>query len=182
MFQYAYQLLRQKLLAVPAVSGYQLKEAKMYAGQYLDDSGEAIYAVPAAFIEFLPVETRQYGEKIQGGVMQVRIHVITEWADDDDHTLTHMRLSAAVYKALNQYSGSLGELAAFSPLLGTSDDIHVFNNLTRIRIEPNTLEGRVVVTIQTFECMVMDLDAVVVWQEVEDVELDITVEVVDSLS
>lgn len=176
MLKYIYLIIKARLEAEIA----SLPVVAWYNNQYNQDDPEALFAVPAVYIEFLPVPLTDYGRRIQGGDVTFRIHLVTEYYDDDDETLAHFDLSNDIFATLDDMEGWASELPQFAALLGTDDDYLFLNQVSRTQIVPDHAQTNLVVTIQEFKALAIDLSNMRTWVETP-ATLDITAIVTDQI-
>lgn len=174
MIKYPYQIIRQRLLTISA-----LKAVDYYNGQYQDESGEAIYGIPCVFIEFLPIELQDFPQDVQAAEIQIRLHLVTEYYDGDNNILSHMDIATLIYQKLSKYTPRLSELPEFS---GLTNAPTVFNSMIRTGITTDHSQSGLVITIQEFKAWAVDLSNIVAYTDVNDVNLTIAGNIVDSLS
>lgn len=156
MFKYAFLLLKQKL---EAISG--IPKVMWYASQYDEEMDEAVFYCPACYIEFMPMEFDQGGLQVQGADMVFRVHLFTEYYNDDDTLLSHFDLGDEIYRTLEGSVAKLSDLPAYANLAGTDQDIAVLNRISRIGIIPDHSVTNTSVTVQEFRCRAIDLAAAI---------------------
>lgn len=139
MLSYPYFILKKRL--EDQVS--ELREVDWYLSQdSSSDKSSMIKALPAAFIEWLPIPTDDEGGRLQSGIAEFNIHLITEAVLDSDkrvkkdQPLDHMRVFDKVYQNLHGFSALISFLTEFVALKGTDNDMRMFNSLSRVGITP----------------------------------------------
>lgn len=156
MFKYAFLLLKQMLESIP-----EIPSVMWYASQYDESVDEAVFYCPACYIEFLPIEPDQNGLQVQSGDMVFRVHLFTEYYNDDDQILSHFELSDLIYQKLQGSTGKASDIPAYANLAGTPEDFNVLNKISRIGIIPDHAVTNTSVTIQEFLCRAIDLAAAI---------------------
>lgn len=156
MYKYSYLLLKQILESIEGIP-----RVMWYASQYDEAMDEAVFYCPACYIEFLPMEFEVGGLQVQGADLVFRVHLFTEYYDDDDQLMTHFDLSDKIFQALEGTWAKVSELPAFGALAGTTQDFNVLNKISRIGIIPDHAVTNTSVTIQEFRCRAVDLAAAI---------------------
>ena len=156
MFKYAFLLIKQLLESIP-----DIPQVMWYAAQYDVDTDEAVFYCPACYIEFLPLEFDQSGLQVQGADMVFRVHLFTEYLNEDDQLLSHFDLSDKIYQQLEGTSATISEIPTFEALAGTEEDVVVLNKISRITLIPDHSVTNTSVTIQEFRCRAIDLAAAI---------------------
>lgn len=168
MLKYIYLIIKARLEAEIAA----LPVVFWFNNQYDQDDEEAIFAVPSVYIEFLPVPMQDFGERIQAGEVRMRVHLLTEYYDDDDATLAHFDLSSAIHASIDDMEAWASELPVYSALAGTEDDFLIINQASRTAIIPDHAQTNLIVTIQEFKFFAVDLSNIRTYLD-KNVTLDI---------
>ena len=92
MLDQVYEALQAKLISIEGINFVD-----MYNGQYLEseDHTRPEFLRPAVFIEFLPIEWKEMGQKVQYAEdATIRLHIVS----DDTPSDTKSSASAAIRK------------------------------------------------------------------------------------
>lgn len=160
MLKYPYLIIKQLLESLPNVPA-----AFWFNAQYDQESEEAVYYVPAVYIEFMPVEFPDVQRRIQLASVRFRIHLMTETFIDDDSILTHFDITNEIHKALSGYEAQLSVLPEFADLADTDDDITVINQCTRTQLIPDHSQTNLTITTQEYQASIMDVEAIRAYNE-----------------
>lgn len=156
MLGYPYLLLKQRLLDVEGIP-----QVLWYNAQYVEGEAEPQYFVPCVYLEFLPVPTDQHQQKLQSGIMQVRVHLLTEYmgGEDEGWIRPHYALAGRIFNALSHAEFWLSELPEFALLANTDNDRLVVNQMVRTNVLSDHSQSQTIITIQEFEARIVDVDA-----------------------
>jgi hypothetical protein len=161
MFKFPFLLIKQRLeQEVPG-----MKEIDWYLQQYNTNSN--LYATPASYIEFLPVNPETMGGgKIQQGQVSFRIHTVSTSLHDNhkrvhnpDTAVNHLDHVDKTFAALQGWRAKVSQLDGFGHLAGTEKDYRVMNSISRKNIIPDHRINKLIVTIQEFSCLCNDIAA-----------------------
>jgi len=139
MLTYPYFILKKRL----GDNVSELRELDWYLNQDSDsDKSSMIKALPALYIEWLSVPTNDEGNRLQSGVLDFNIHLITEAVIDNDKRvaktspLDHMRIFDKIFQNLQGFSALISFLDEFVALKDTASDMRMFGSLSRVAITP----------------------------------------------
>jgi hypothetical protein len=149
------------------------------------DSAESeVWATPAVYIEFRPIEWATLGGGIQRAVLTFDVHLVTDSMLDGDKrvvdtlAVNHFAAHDGVFRALQGFRCNLSYLPAFSALTGAADWV-LIESVVRTASHVLHRQGNLLVSVQTFAATVKDYAAVpnfitvvaipVVTAEIEDV-------------
>ena len=160
MFTYPFEIIKARLQTVVT----EQRETDWYMNQdSMSDKNASIKTTPAIYIEFLPVETRDEGQRIQSAEAEFNIILITECLYDNgsrrlkkDNAKDHMIIFDKINQALSGYSARLSVLPDFVALANTPNDMRVFNSITRNGITPPVAIKALMKSTQKFKTMVWD--------------------------
>lgn len=179
MLTYPYHLIKNRVTSkVP-----ELKEIDWFLNQY-DPSGPGIiYTAPGLYIEFLPFDTQSLGGGVQMAAAEFRMHLVSDNVFDNDKRIRkttptdHANLIDKTYNAVYKYRGLLSDLPEFAALAGTENDFRLINSIDRTGVvPPHNLSG-LMVTVQSFRCVLYDHTATKAWQSIAP-DLEITSDLV----
>ncbi|MEY4904421.1 MAG: hypothetical protein RLZZ292_2236, partial [Bacteroidota bacterium] len=140
-------------------------DLNLFTGQLADnETGELLYITPCTLIELVNVDWESQPNRVQRGLMRVRVHVIDETNYEGDERvigayINHSEREQAHYKALQLKAMSLGKLPGMSALIGTPSDVPILSNLNRSRTLYDHNIGPFLHTILEFTCYVYDYSA-----------------------
>ena len=161
MFTYPFEIIKARLQTVVT----EQRETDWYMNQdSMSDKNASIKTTPAIYIEFLPVETRDEGQRIQSAETEFNIILITDCLYDTgskrlkkDNARDHMRIFDKINQALSGYSARLSVLPDFVALANTVNDQRVFNTITRNGITPPHVPLKAMMkSVQKFKTMMWD--------------------------
>ena len=160
MLTYPYEILKAHLTAEVT----EQREIDWFLDQLNPkDKNASVVAVPALYIEFLPLTMRDLGGRLQSADAEFNIYLATENVIDNgkrmkkDQPLDHMRIFDKIHKALNGFSAKLSALPEFVALLNTSQDQRVMNSCTRVAVTPpHQMRKGIMVSVQRFSTIIYD--------------------------
>lgn len=146
-----------------------------YMGQYLEeeaeDGGQLLWATPAQFIEFLPIQWQTLPGNVQVADLQFNVHLVNDSVFDTDArmldtTLNHLGQEGAVFRALMNWRAMLHDVPGMDTLEGTSADRVLIESLVRTSTDPDHNLRRQLVSVQSFTSRVYDYSATKQWVQV----------------
>jgi hypothetical protein len=162
MIKLVFQLLQH---VVSSINGSP--QVRWFAAQ-TDDNDEAVYYVPAVYIEFMPVTTAELPSPNLGSVLQeaditVRIHLMTDKThpDDDNDVMDHLDLCDSIHKAISTTGTMKSAIPMHAALVNTLSDYHICNRFTRTGITTDHSQSSVIVTILEYSTHAVDTSAYV---------------------
>ncbi len=167
MIHHIFRALKQRIEAIDG-----LPACSWFNSQYDEDSDEAVYLVPHVYLEFLPIPLNQEVSLIQtSDNVRFRVHLFTEYYNDENEVLSHYDQVAGIHKALTKKTLLLSELTEYAGLAGTPDDKVILNTMTRTEITPDHNQSNTIITIQEFVASGVDLSALSAVTTVDPVTL-----------
>lgn len=154
MFNLIYRVLKARLEAISSVEA-----VSWYNGQPDQNNEEAVYAIPHVYIEFLPIELGQSIGPTPYGELRFRVHLYSEYHDDDNEVFTHLDLVGSIHAELLRFQGMLSDIPEFAVLKGTANDRTVFNQLVRTRIIPDHAQTNTIISITEYKGAAVDISA-----------------------
>lgn len=136
-----------------------------YLGQYIEaemeGGGERLFDTPCVLVEFSPIAWKTLGNNRQQATVTVQLHVVTESHDTDHQRITnavpgHLALEGAVYRAVQGWSGRLSYVPGHEATEDTANDACILNTMVRIGTTPDHSLSRHIVTVLTFQTLVVD--------------------------
>jgi hypothetical protein len=113
MLDQVYEALQAKLISIEGINFVD-----MYNGQYLESEDDARpeFARPAVFVEFLPIDWKEMGQKVQYAEdATIRLHIVSDDTPSDTNStasatirklgLAPFKLVSLVHKSLSGFSG-----------------------------------------------------------------------------
>lgn len=168
MFTYPFEILKKRLTDTVA----ELREIDWYLEQdSTTDKNASLKAMPAAYLQFMPLETIDLGTRIQQAIVQFDLILLSDCVYDTgskrmkkDSPSDHMRLFDKVYKNISGFSARLSYLPEFAVLLNTEGDMRVMNTISRMAIVPPHVPRKAIMkSVQRFTCVVWDHGAFPTW-------------------
>ena len=151
----------------------------LYLGQYADEEGNLLYDAPAALVELSDTDWTQMGGGLQQGLLRFAIHIVDETGYDDVKmrlNTTHFDHVQAVYTALNL------KRVRISDVSNLPNDSILMNTIVRKNSRyVNDLRENVA-TIVRFESIIIDYSATDIWQDLENVDLNVPFHLVHNLN
>ncbi len=154
-----------------------------YMGQYLEeeaaDGGQVLWATPAMFIEFLPVQWQTLTGNIQVTDLAFNVHLVNDSVFDTDErildsTLNHLGQEGAIFRALMNWRAMLHDVPGMDTLEDTSADRVLLESVVRNSTEPDHNLRRQLVSVQQFTARLYDYTATKQWVQVlTDLDLEV---------
>lgn len=156
-----YMALKQRLLD----SLDWLEYVDYFYMQYTDAEGAMVRRTPSVFIEFMPIDWRQNGLKVQTGTQYIAIHLVSESGYDNEERILdtmatkHFERESQVFAALAGFRPKMSYLAEYASLQNTEDDKQIFESLVRMNTNADHDLTPFLVSVQTFAASIYDYSA-----------------------
>lgn len=170
MYRFPFLLIKQRLeQEVPGLkeTDWFMQQYEQGRSRYKNDSAAVLYATPACYIEFLPIDPQTLGGgKVQQAPVRFRIHTVTSCLYDNHRRIydpsapiNHLDFVDMAFAALQGYRAKLSQLQGFDHLAGTEQDHRVMNSIDRKGIIAEHRLSDLMVTVQEFSCLCNDVSA-----------------------
>lgn len=168
MLTYPFEILKKRVTDTVT----ELREIDWYLEQdSLTDKNAALKAMPALYLQFMPLQTIDLATRIQQATVTFNAILLTDCVFDTgskrlkkDSPTDHMRIFDKIYLTLAGFSARLSYLPAFAALLNTPNDQRILNTISRTAIAPPHVPRKAIMkSTQTFTCVVWDHAAFNTW-------------------
>ena len=179
-----YRALKQRILSeVPG-----LAFVDWFMAQYEpNEKGETwVWKTPAVYVEMLPLTWETLGSRVQRARLAFDVHLVNDSLFENDSKIVdtaavdHFDICSDLFKCLHAFRCNLSFLPDYAGLSGTNNDAVLLESIVRTGMATRHDLSILLVTVQSFECMVYDYTATPTWATVT-AALNQTVEIVDSL-
>lgn len=144
-----YLAIKNRLKNIPGADGEPLfKHFDLWNQQVEFIEQETPFQTPAVFVEFMPLQWRTLGNRVQDADLTIRLHIVTEWhgltadySPEEDFELRYLDIVDSVVAAMH------GFVAPNT------------NTWMRIQTIPNHNHERYVDSVEEYICKVVDNSA-----------------------